>query len=175
MDGYAELLDGARGLPEALLAAKRAFESRAGEIATELAQGLFHIVVGAGPTWAEAMYYGMCILEEMQWILTRPVHAAEFFHGPLELVEPGVSCMLLKGEDPSRPLVERVERFVRSHTDRVTVIDAADVVMPGVSEQLRRLMAPAILATQLERVSAHLEVLREHPLTTRRYYRTVSY
>jgi fructoselysine-6-P-deglycase FrlB-like protein len=24
-------------------------------------------------------------------------------------------------------------------------------------------------------VSAHLEVLREHPLTTRRYYRTVSY
>jgi fructoselysine-6-phosphate deglycase len=68
-----------------------------------------------------------------------------------------------------------VESFVRSHTDRVTVIDSADVEMPGVTEQLRQLMAPAILATLLERVSAHLEVLRDHPLTTRRYYRTVSY
>jgi fructoselysine-6-phosphate deglycase len=68
-----------------------------------------------------------------------------------------------------------VERFVGSNTDRVTVIDTADVEMPGVPEQLRHLMAPAILATLLERVSAHLEVLREHPLTTRRYYRTVTY
>jgi fructoselysine-6-phosphate deglycase len=175
IDDYAELLDGARRLPDVMLEAKRAFETRASEIAAELAEGLFHIVVGAGPTWAEAMYYGMCILEEMQWILTRPVHAADFFHGPLELVEQGVSCVLLKGEDASRPLVDRVESFVRSHTDRVTVIDSADVEMPGVTEQLRQLMAPAILATLLERVSAHLEVLRDHPLTTRRYYRTVSY
>jgi fructoselysine-6-phosphate deglycase len=172
---YPELLAGAAHLPDVMLEAKRAFETRAGEIATELAQGPFHIVVGAGPTWAEAMYYGMCILEEMQWILTRPVHAAEFFHGPLELVEGGVSCVLLKGEDPSRGLVDRVESFVRAHTDRVIVIDSAVVETPGVSEQLRRLMSPAILATLLERVSAHLEVVRGHPLTTRRYYRTVSY
>jgi fructoselysine-6-phosphate deglycase len=32
-----------------------------------------------------------------------------------------------------------------------------------------------VLATVLERVSAHVEVLRDHPLTTRRYYRQVNY
>jgi fructoselysine-6-phosphate deglycase len=32
-----------------------------------------------------------------------------------------------------------------------------------------------VLATVLERVSAHLEVLTGHPLTTRRYYRRVDY
>jgi fructoselysine-6-phosphate deglycase len=32
-----------------------------------------------------------------------------------------------------------------------------------------------VLATVLERLSAHLEVLRDHPLTTRRYYRRISY
>ena len=32
-----------------------------------------------------------------------------------------------------------------------------------------------ILAALLERVSAHLEVLRDHPLTTRRYYRRMAY
>jgi fructoselysine-6-phosphate deglycase len=32
-----------------------------------------------------------------------------------------------------------------------------------------------LLATVLERVSAHLEVKRDHPLTTRRYYKRVEY
>jgi fructoselysine-6-phosphate deglycase len=175
LDDYPQLLAQASALPEVMLEAKRTFENRAMQIAGELAEGSFHIVVGAGGTWAQAMYYGMCILEEMQWILTRPVHAADFFHGPLELVESGVSCLLLKGEDPARGLVDRVETFVRARTDRVIVIDSADVAAPGLSEALRSLMAPALLATVLERVSAHLEVLRDHPLTTRRYYRTVSY
>ena len=71
----------------------------------------YHIITGAGSTWPEAYYYGMCILEEMQWIRTRPVHASDFFHGTLELVEKGVSVFVFKGEDASRPLVERVENF----------------------------------------------------------------
>ena len=119
IDNYDELIASAQRVPDAMLAAKEAFEARAKEIAQELAEGPFHMFVGAGSGWAEAMYYGMCILEEMQWILTRPVHAADFFHGPLELIEAGVSCVLLKGEDPSRPLVDRVEAFVRAHTERV--------------------------------------------------------
>ena len=61
------------------------------------------MILGAGGGWAEAMYYGMCILEEMQWILTRPVNASDFFHGPLELLEPGVNCLLLKDEGDLRP------------------------------------------------------------------------
>ena len=32
-----------------------------------------------------------------------------------------------------------------------------------------------MLAAQLERVAAHLELLRDHPLTTRRYYKRVEY
>ena len=40
---------------------------------------------------------------------------------------------------------------------------------------MRALISPVLLATVLERVSAHLEVLRDHPLTTRRYYRRVRY
>jgi fructoselysine-6-phosphate deglycase len=44
-----------------------------------------------------------------------------------------------------------------------------------VSERTRALVSPVLLATVLERVSAHLEVLRDHPLTTRRYYKRVAY
>ena len=101
-------------------------------------------------------------------------HAADFFHGPLELIEPGVSCILLKGEDAARPLVERVEQFVKQYGDPPVILDTTELAS-GISPRVRPLISPVILATVLERVSAHVEVLRDHPLTTRRYYRQVNY
>jgi fructoselysine-6-phosphate deglycase len=171
---FREIFNEMQGLPNALLESKRAFEGRAAELAAVIAASPYHMFIGAGSTWPEAFYYAMCILEEMQWIRTRPVHAADFFHGPLELIEPGVSCILLKGEDESRPLVERVEHFVTQYGDAPVVLDSAELVA-GVTDRLRFLISPVVLATVLERVSAHVEVLRNHPLTTRRYYRQVNY
>jgi fructoselysine-6-phosphate deglycase len=133
------------------------------------------LVSGAGATYPEAYYYGMCILEEMQWILTRPVHASDFFHGTLELLEKGVSVMLFKGEDASRPLMDRAENFARTYTDKLLVLDTAEFKLPGISADVRALISQVLLATVLERVSAHLEVIRKHPLTTRRYYKRVAY
>jgi fructoselysine-6-phosphate deglycase len=172
--GYQDIVS-ELGLPELLLKAKMAFQPQALPLAEAIQDSTYHIISGAGATWPEAFYYGMCILEEMQWIRTRPVHASDFFHGTLELVEPGVSTVLLKGEDEFRPLVERVDRFVHRYTDRVAVLDAAEVDLPGVSEGVRAMISPIVLATLLERVSAHLEVLRDHPLSTRRYYKRVEY
>ena len=117
----------------------------------------------------------MCILEEMQWIRTRPVHASDFFHGTLELVEDGVSLILLKGEDEYRPLADRVEAFARDKTDRLTVFDTAGQELAGIAPATRALISPIVLATMLERVSDHLARKRNHPLTTRRYYRRVAY
>lgn len=162
-------------LPRLLLAVKESFEPAAAAIAERLRHDEFHIVTGAGATWTEAWYYATCILEEMQWIRTRPVHASDFFHGTLELVERGVSVLVFKGEDASRPLAERVEKWVPTVTDRMTVIDAADFALPGISPEIRALISHVLIATVLERLSAHLEVLRDHPLTTRRYYRRIDY
>jgi fructoselysine-6-phosphate deglycase len=175
LEGYAAVAAELEQLPQLLLDAKVAFEGRAPELAAAIAADPWHIVTGSGNTWPEAYYYGMCILEEMQWIRTRPVHASDFFHGTLELVEAGVSVLLLKGEDATRPLVDRVERFATGLTDKVLVLDAAAVDLPGLSPTTRELVSPAVLSALLERVSAHLEVLRDHPLTTRRYYRRMAY
>ena len=172
--GFGETLRELEQLPVQLLEAKRSFETRAPEVASFIAASPYHLIVGAGSSWPEAFYYGMCILEEMQWIRTRPVHAAHFFHGPLELVEPGVSCLLMKGEDGSGPLVDRVERFIHEYGGSSIVLDAAQIAT-GLSDHVRALISPVLLATVLERVSAHLEIIRDHPLTTRRYYRRVSY
>lgn len=162
-------------LPRLLLNAKRAFEPRAAELAAAIHAHDFHIISGAGSSWAEAWYYGTCILEEMQWIKTRPVHAADFFHGTLELLEKNTSLLLFKGEDASRILVERVEAWAPTISREVRSIDAAAVDLPEISPDVRALISPVVISTLLERVSAHLEQLTNHPLTTRRYYRQVAY
>ncbi|MCO5970258.1 SIS domain-containing protein [Actinoallomurus soli] len=175
IDDYAEVVGELKRLPELLLEVKRGFEERAERFAAQIQDEPYHIITGSGATWPEAFYYGMCILEEMQWIRTRPVHASDFFHGTLELVEQGVSVIVFKGEDETRPLAERVEAFVPQYTDKLSVFDTAEFALPGISPRVRALISPVILATIFERVSAHLEVKRDHPLTTRRYYRRVSY
>ncbi|MBN8996095.1 MAG: SIS domain-containing protein [Rhizobiales bacterium] len=174
-DGIDALFAELARLPEALLEAKRRFEPEAKAFAEAIAAAPWHIVSGAGMAWPQAFYYGMCILEEMQWIRTRPVHASDFFHGTLELVDEKASVILLKGEDAARPLADRVERFARERAGHLLVLDAAAHAAGALSPRLRALVSPVILATLLERVSAHLEVIRNHPLTTRRYYKRVPY
>jgi fructoselysine-6-phosphate deglycase len=162
-------------LPDALLAVKSTAEARAEYIAQVIAAFPYHIITGAGTTWPEAYYYGMCILEEMQWIKTRPVHAADFFHGTLELVDADASVVLLTNEDPTRPLLDRVEAFARRYTEHVLVLDPVAFATPKLSATTRALISPVILACALERVDAYLEHIRQHPLTTRRYYNRVDY
>lgn len=175
IDDYDQVVAELKTVPAALLSVKEQFEDRAAGLAEEIKAEKHHIFTGAGGSWYEAWYYAMCILEEMQWISTRPVHASDFFHGTLELVEEDTSVFILKGEDAERPLTDRVERFARTITDKVRVLDAADFDLPGISDRVRALISPAILASALQRLSAHLEVLRDHPLTTRRYYRRMDY
>jgi fructoselysine-6-phosphate deglycase len=174
-EDYAALVSELQSLPGHLLEIKRAFEDRAAELAVRFKDEGYHIFTGAGPSWTESWYFATCILEEMQWIRTRPVHASDFFHGTLELVENGVSVFLLKGEGPTRELADRVERFVPTVTDTFTVIDTADFAMPGAGAELRALVSHVVHATVLERFSVHLEKVRDHPLTTRRYYRRIDY
>ncbi|MGB4826977.1 MAG: SIS domain-containing protein [Paracoccaceae bacterium] len=172
---YDAVLAEMQTLPQALLATKQSFEAKADHFARIIAGADYHMFTAAGNMWPAANYYATCILEEMQWIRTRPVHAADFFHGPLELIEKTVSLILLRGEDDSGVLSDRVAHFAPQYTDRFTVLDTADFVPSTVSPRLRALLAPAFMAAMLERLSAHLEVMRNHPLTTRRYYKRVAY
>ena len=162
-------------VPAALVQAKAACVPRAEEFAQIIAGSDYHMFTGAGNMWPEALYYATCILEEMQWIRTRPVHASDFFHGPLELIDTGVSLVLFRGEDAYDPLAVRVEEFAKRYTDKLTVINTADYCPRDLSPELRALLSPAFMATLMERLSAHLEVMRDHPLVTRRYYKRVAY
>ena len=133
------------------------------------------MVVGSGMLWGEAYDYAMCILEEMQWIKTKSIHAAEFFHGTLELVEKDTSLILFYGEDETRPLMDRVMNFSKNITDVINVFDTREVELPFTEGEFRKIVSPMIMYAITERLSCHLEKERNHPLTTRRYYRQMEY
>jgi fructoselysine 6-phosphate deglycase len=105
----------------------------------------------------------------MQWMHSVALEAAEFFHGPFEIVDQTVPLVLMKGEDPSRPLMERVERFCRKYTERLMIYDTADFTMRGIDAEIRPIVGPYVMQAALRRIAEHLAVLHDHPLATRRY------
>ena len=74
----------------------------------------YTMVVGSGTGWGEAYSAAMCIMEEMLWMKTKSIHAAEFFHGTIELVEADTTMLLFYGDDGARPPDESRPEF-RQH------------------------------------------------------------
>jgi fructoselysine-6-phosphate deglycase len=174
-DGWDRLASELEVLPEALVDVNALTDGKAAAFATRHKDTGYHFLVGAGNLWGQAYNYSMCVLEEMQWLHTTRVHAAEFFHGSLELIEPDTSLILLFGEDASRPLMDRVQRFADRYTSEVTVFDTRDYPLEGISAEFRDVLSPTVMGAACTRISVHLEAVRNHSLELRRYYRVVEY
>ena len=111
----------------------------------------------------------------MQWMRTRPISAANFFHGTLEVIERDIPVILIKGEDKTRPEMDRVEKFVNTISANVTVFDSKDFELQRISDEFRGILSPIVMRSAFQRVSTHLEHNRRHPLAIRRYYRRLDY
>ena len=171
---YGKMMDQMNNLTPYLIKAKEQHEKFTKDFAEHNKDVDYYMVVGSGNVWGEAYDYAMCILEEMQWIKTKSIHAAEFFHGTLELVEKDTRIILLYGEDETRPLMDRVKNFAVRFSDEVSIFDTASVTLPFDAD-LRKYFAPVVIYAVTERLSCHLERVRNHPLTTRRYYNQIPY
>lgn len=163
------LLGSLAALPQAIADAAATSDARGVRDAAALKDDRTIYHVAAGPCATTAYVFGVCVLMEMLWLHSTTIDAAEFFHGPFEIVDASIPLVLLLGEDPSRPLMERVVRFCRKHTERLFIYDSRDFAMPGVAPEIRPLVAPYVLQAALKRISARLSVLHGKPLGTRRY------
>lgn len=134
----------------------------------------WHMVLGSGACWGEAMCYAMCVMEEMQWIRTRPIHAAEFFHGTIELVEKNLPVIIMLGEDQSRPVAERALRFLKRMTSEILVFDSKDCALP-VDDEFRGILSPVVMMTVTKPLSKAFQTERNHDLSVRRFYRQMEY
>lgn len=164
-----QLLSSLAALPAVIGETAEANDARGLELAQTYHKqhNIYH--VASGPGFMSAYNFGVCILMEMLWMHSYPIEAAEFFHGPFEIVDENTPIILIIGEDPSRPLMERVLRFCEKHTRHVMVYDSRTFAMPGIAPGIRPIVAPYVLQAALKRLSEHLSDLRGQPLSTRRY------
>jgi len=164
-----ELLSSLSALPAVIADSAAGNDARALEDARTYQHDRNLYLVASGPGFTPSYVFGVCILMEMLWLHSYPIEAAEFFHGPFEIVDENTPLVLILGEDPSRPLMDRVQRFCEKYTKRLMIYDSRDYEMKGIAPAIRPIVAPYVLQASLKRLSEHLSDLHGQPLSTRRY------
>ena len=134
-----------------------------------------HYFVGAGNQYGSTYSYAMCYWEEQHWIRTKSIHASEFFHGMLEIVDRDTAVTVFVGEDKQRALSERVIKFLPRVCANYTVIDSKDYALPGIDERFRGNLSHLVTHAVTQRIDAHIEQMNCHPMEIRRYYRRFDY
>ncbi|MDD3172913.1 MAG: SIS domain-containing protein [Herbinix sp.] len=174
---YPQFADELKNIGNVLVSVAKAAEETGKKYAAmfEKEDKEYQIWIGSGMTWGGTYSMAMCVLEECQWLRTKSINSAEFFHGTIELVEKNVLVAIGMGEGLTRPLDERAVNFVQKHTNQLFVFDTKDYELPGISDKFRWMLSPIILWAIYERAYKNLADVRKHTLDIRRYYRRLEY
>mgnify|MGYP002540060445 CR=1 FL=1 len=164
-----------RYLPQALVETEKAADDFGRTFAERHCNDAMHYFVGAGNQYGSTYSYAMCYWEEQHWIRTKSIHAAEFFHGMLEIVDRDTPVTVFVGEDAQRPLGERVVKFLPRVCANYTVIDSRDYALPGIDDKYRGNLSHLVTHAVTQRIDAHMEAINCHPMEIRRYYRRLDY
>ncbi|MEG3032351.1 MAG: SIS domain-containing protein [Enterococcus sp.] len=173
-EDYYQELEG--HLAKGLVEAEKQADAFGLEFAEKHRNDAMHYFIGAGNKWGAVYSYAMCYWEEQSWLRSKSIHAAEFLHGTLEIVDETTPVTLFLGEDEQRPLAERVKNLLPRICGNYTFIDSKDYAVEGISEKYRgRVLSFLLMHCVTQRIDAHVEKLNCHPLEIRRYYRQFDY
>lgn len=135
----------------------------------------FLYILGSGSTFSQTYGFAICSLMEMQWQHCAYLHSGEYFHGPFEVTENGVFYFLQKSSGKCRPMDERAEDFLKTHTDALMVLDAMEYGMDVIDPTVRDYLDPVMFyAMNCELRSARGRVF-DHDVDYRRYMGKVPY
>ena len=175
-DGGEALARGLAQLDSTIAAAKPRVAADLGPRFVELCrQHDFLYVLGSGPTFCQTYGFAICSLMEMQWQNCSYVNSAEYFHGPFECTEDGVFYFLQKGAGANRAIDERAERFLKTHTDDLMVLDSAAYGMADVDESVRTYLDPIFFYEMNVTLRGERGKAFDHDPDVRRYMGVVEY
>lgn len=172
---FAAMLNSLEHLQSAYERAKQQFLERSKQFGEAYKEAKIIYTMASGANYCAAYIFGICILMEMQWIHSHPVHAGEYFHGPFEILDKDVPFIILLGLDETRPLEERALHFSQKYGEKLIVIDAKEFDLTGIAEEVKGYIAPLVLNKVLGVYATAIAEARNHPLETRRYMGKVEY
>jgi len=177
---FASMEQAFAAVPSAFELAVQEAEASFHEIATGFAAEPSTYVLSAGPNQGAGYGFATCYLMEMQWKHASWFNANEFLHGAFEVVQPDTAVLLFKGEDETRPVIDRVEidrveAFLHKNTKRCRAIDSMDYSLPGVPALRSGDISPLLLSTLSKRLAEHYQAVTGHSLKDRRHMFKTTY
>lgn len=175
-DSYSKFASELELLPEALIDAAQQFEKESLQFVETHHNDKFQLWIGSGANMGELNRYATCVSEEIFRIKTQAIHSAEFFHGAFEIVDGKTPVILIKGEDESRKIDKRVEKFLNRYAPNAKIIDLKDFQLTGISNEYRKYFGPVLLSMLLgDRIKKNMMKKTGLNYKTRNYYRVVNY
>lgn len=174
-DKFDKMINSLHNLQAVFEKAGQQYASQAAQFGQQYKDEKVIYTMASGANYGIAYSYAICILMEMQWIHSNAVHAGEYFHGPFEIIDKDVPFIILLGLDETRPLDERALDFSKKYGEKLVVLDAKDLDLTGIDEELKGYIAPLVLNYVLRRYAEQLAEARNHPLSKRRYMWKVEY
>lgn len=173
---YDALMEGIGKMDKIVADAKKKVNAElCGRFAALCQEHDFLYILGSGSTFSQTYGFAICSLMEMQWQHCAYIHSGEYFHGPFEVTEKGVFYFLQKSSGKCRPMDERAEDFLKTHTDALMVLDAVEYGMDAIDPAVRDYLDPVLFyAMNCELRSARGRVF-DHDVDYRRYMGKVSY
>ncbi|WP_026568231.1 SIS domain-containing protein [Bacillus sp. UNC41MFS5] len=174
-DKFDKMINSLNNLQAVFEKAAQQYTSQAQQFGQQYKDEKVIYTMASGANYGIAYSYAICILMEMQWIHSNAVHSGEYFHGPFEIIDKDVPFIILLGLDETRPLDERALDFSKKYGEKLVVLDAKDLDLTGIDEELKGYIAPLVLNHVLRRYAEQLAEARNHPLSKRRYMWQVEY
>ena len=133
-------------------------------------------VMSSGATAKVAYSFSICLLMEMQWINSGSFHDGEFFHGPFEIVDKDVPFLLFMNEGRTRAMDSRALDFLNRFEAKTTVVDAKDYGLTSyVPSSVAEYFSPMLITGVVRVYAEQLAIVRNHPLSQRRYMWKLEY
>ncbi|HEM3178217.1 TPA: SIS domain-containing protein [Streptococcus suis] len=133
-------------------------------------------IMSSGATAEVAYSSSICLMMEMQWINSGNFHAGEFFHGPFEIVDKDVPFILFMNDGSTRPIDARALTFLQRFDAKVTTVDALDFGLSSlIAKSVVDYFNPFVITAVFRVYAEQLAIVREHPLTKRRYMWKLEY
>lgn len=132
-------------------------------------------VLASGSMYGTAYTMACCHLMEMQQKNAITIHSGEYIHGPFETTDENQSIILLKNIGRNRALDDRVEIFLNKYAKRFEIIDAEEVGVHNLGENVAEYFSSAVMIP-IERYYVYqMSLLTGYDMDNRRYMWKVEY
>lgn len=166
---YDKAMDAFEKLPAIYHAAYKKVKQRAVKFAMTYKDDTVWNVMASGAAWESAYSDAFCFFQEMQAVHCVPVHTGEYFHGAFETTDKDLAILLLKSVGRTRPLDDRVERFLDQYAGHHYVIDASELGLDELDETVTEYFNGLLIHPVTKQFIAAMADIRMHPMSYRRY------